>query len=308
MNNGKPLLTTTDRRSKEKDTAGAPAARRFAVVTTSHAKGYETYGRQMAETFAQYWPDDVSLLFYAEGFEVDVASPRILSRDLLQSCPDLIAFKARHAENKLAHGKSWRIRPRLRFNHYLRRPAIKGLRWGLGYRWDAVRFAHKSYAILHAARHIDADVLIWVDADTRFFAPVTPEMLEGYVPEDCFVGCLRRISIHTETGFLAFNLRHPATKAYMEGLDRLYTQDLLFQEYEYHDAYLFDVLRQRLERDGHRSHDIAEGAGAKAKHVLVNSPLGRFMDHMKGGRKETGSSSAADLVVDRGEEYWQKKD
>ncbi|MFD2264608.1 hypothetical protein ACFSM5_17015 [Lacibacterium aquatile] len=282
-------------------------ARRIAAVTTSHKAGYKAYSRQMAETFDQYWPADVPLLFYTEGFDLDVASPRILGRDLVSSCPELIAFKARHADSKLAHGKSWRIRPRIRFNHYLGRPALRGLRWGLGYRWDAVRFAHKSFAILHAARNTDADVLIWVDADTRFFAPLSRETLEGFVPQECFVGCLRRWSIHTETGFLAFNLRHPATMAYMDGLERLYTEDLLFKEYEYHDAYLFDVLRERLERQGHRTHDIAEGAGKKAKHVLVNSPLGRFMDHMKGGRKETGSSSAADLVTDRGEDYWNRK-
>lgn len=269
---------------------------RRAVVTTSHKAGYEKYGRQMAATFDHHWSPEIQLLFYSEEFTPDVASTRIEARDLLARCPGLVAFKARHARRPLAHGKAWRIKPRLRYNNYLGRYALKGLKWGLGYRWDAVRFAHKCFAIIDASRSTDADVLIWVDADTRFFADVGAAQLEGFLPPDCFVGCLRRWSIHTETGFLVFDLHHPATRIYMDELERMFTGDLLFREYEFHDAYLFDVLRERLERQGHKSHDIAMGAGRKAKHVLVNSPLGGFMDHMKGDRKDAGASYADDFV------------
>jgi len=53
-------------------------------------------------------------------------------------------------------------------------------------------------------------------------------------------------------------------------------------------------------------YDIAEGIGARADHVLINSRLGRFMDHMKGERKASGSSHAADLLVTRSEDYWKR--
>ena len=39
-------------------------------------------------------------------------------------------------------------------------------------------------------------------------------------------------------------------------------------------------------------------------HPFVNGPLGRYMDHLKGGRKDEGRSSDKDLVVARTEAYW----
>jgi hypothetical protein len=41
-------------------------------------------------------------------------------------------------------------------------------------------------------------------------------------------------------------------------------------------------------------------------HPFVNGPLGSYMDHLKGGRKEQGRSSDKDLVVTRTEEYWNR--
>jgi hypothetical protein len=277
--------------------------RRFAVVTTCHAAGYETYGRLMAQTFLQYWPAEVTLDFYTEGFDCELRDGRLRTHDLLASSPGLVAFKQRHADNPVAHGKKPPFR-RLTLPGGIAIPLPLRSR-KKSYRYNAVRFAHKTFAIFDAARRVDADVLIWVDADTRFFAPVTLEMLDSFMPPDCFVGCLRRPKF-TEAGFVTYNLRHPQTAQFLDDFERLYTQDLLFAEREYHDAFLFDVVRERAEARGARSYDIAEGVGAKASHVLINSRLGCFMDHMKGNRKESGQSRAGDLVVARDETYWQE--
>jgi hypothetical protein len=39
-------------------------------------------------------------------------------------------------------------------------------------------------------------------------------------------------------------------------------------------------------------------------HPFINGPLGAYMDHMKGDRKDQGRSLAADLLVRRDEGYW----
>lgn len=278
--------------------------RKFAVVTTCNGAGYAEYGQRMIDTFDLYWPEDVPLLVYREGFEPEVPSDRIVVRDLVSSCPDLVAFKSRHADNPLAHGLTERYRFRLSRNPYKNRIKLGDRRWGTGFRWDAVRFSHKAFAIFHAAANTDADVLIWVDADSLFFAEPSREELEGFIPRDRFVGYLDRPT-YSECGFIAYNLRHPATREMLAAFKRLYTHDELFEQYEFHDAYLFDVVRRQIERAGHRSFDIADGIGRQAKHVLINSRLGRFMDHIKGGRKTTGHSPRNDLVVERGEDYWR---
>ncbi|MFC4728792.1 hypothetical protein [Coralloluteibacterium thermophilus] len=277
--------------------------RRFAAVTTCHAAGYEKYGRTMLETFDRHWPAQVPLHLYTEGFDCDVASPRIHARPLLEASPELRAFKARHRDDPSAHGH---VRPPVTWRVFGRRIALP-LRRRLrhDYRFDAVRFAHKSFAVLHAAAHLrEVDVLLWLDADTRFFADLPQDALEGFVPEDCFVGCLRRTTMHTECGFVAYNLRHPATADFLADFRALYVEDRFRNEREWHDSWLFDAARARAEARGARSYDIGEGIGASAGHVLVNSRLGSFMDHMKGDRKEAGRSAAADLVVARGEAYW----
>jgi hypothetical protein len=283
----------------------AAGGRRFAVVTTCNAAGYEAYGRSMVESFDRHWPVEVPLLLYCEGFAPKPPGGRIVVRDLIDSSPELAAFKHRHADNPLAHGLTRRPRFRLSYDLAKLRFKLGEKRWGEGYRWNAVRFAHKSFAIFHAAAASDIDVLIWVDADTRFFADVRWDEIEGFIPADCFVGYLRR-RIHSECGFVAYNLRHPATREMLAEFERLYTRDEMFREYEFHDSYLFDLVRKEAERRGHRSYDIAGGLGLKVPHVLINSRLGRFMDHLKGGRKADGRSRVADLVLERPEAYWRE--
>lgn len=277
--------------------------RRFAVVTTCHAAGYETYGRTMVDTFLEHWPHGVPLMLYHEGFAPPSVPGRIEPHDLNAASPELVAFKARHHDNPRAIGQ-WRPRRRLRLG-----PLSIPLPWRVkkaAYRWDAVRFSHKSYAIFDAARRTDADALIWIDADTRFFADVDVVELAAMMPPDSAVSCLRRPN-HTECGFVVYNLRHPETRRLLAEFEAMYSQDLLFAEYEYHDSYLFDVVRERAEARGAHTHDIAEGGGWQASHVLINSRLGRFMDHMKGDRKVDGKSRADDLLVARDEAYWQRR-
>ena len=262
----------------------------------------------MVETFLQHWPANVPLLLYAEGFAAKADGSRLVVRDLAVSSPELMAFKARHRRHRIAHGKGVRmlLRPQLMRKGPDGRLHFQFQRRMHGYRWDAVRFAHKSFALFHAARHTQADVLIWVDADTRFFADVTPRLLEEFVPPDRLVGYLRR-NMHSECGFVAYNLRHPATLPLLAQFEAMYTQDLFLAEREFHDSYLFDVVRRRMEERGHQAHDIAAGIGLRAEHVLINSRLGAFMDHLKGPGKRTGSSSPDELIAPRDEAYWKRR-
>ncbi len=280
--------------------------RTFAAVTTCHAAGYESYGRAMVQSFTAHWPQEVPLYVYREGFAADIESPHIVWLDLLAECPELVAFKARHKDNPAAHGRHphphWEVK--CRFD----RPRFSIRRvqnWGEGFRWDAVRFSHKTFSIFDAARRCHADVLFWIDADTFTFSDVTLPFLEELMPPDCIVSYLRRPR-YSECGFVGYNLRHPGTRAFLAEFERLYTADTLFAEREFHDSYLFDVIRRKFERKGYYAHDISDGAGDEGGHVFVNSKLGSFLDHRKGDRKEEGRSRPSDLQVQRNEDYWQQ--
>ena len=283
-----------------------PSNRRFAVVTTCSSEGFEIYGRRMIESFDRYWPNQICLHLYAEGFTPDYSSPRIVVHDLKETCPELTAFKKRHEHRPLAHGREHHRRILFRVRPRKLRMALRLVDWGVGWRWDAVRFSHKIFAIDSAAGSVDADVLYWVDADTVFFDHVPLAALEELMPESCFVSYLGRKNI-SECGFVGYNLRHPETEHFIESLTRFYTSDSIFREKEYHDSYLFDRLRRRFEREGAQSYNISEGIIDEAGHVLVNSRLGQFMDHLKGDRKASGSSRIEDLTAERSEAYWRNR-
>ena len=284
--------------------------RSVAAVTTFNRDGYEQYGRRMIESFDRYWPKDVTLYCYAEGFKPELTSRRIVVVDLLAACPELLAFKERHRANDRAHGTQL-LGTQLRLCIKRRKtskwpvPKLKLVRIqrGIGYRWNAVRFSHKSFAIFDASVRCNSDILCWLDGDIVVFDRIPRAFLEEVVPPDHLLGYLKRPTF-SECGFLAYNLRHPAIGEFFAEFKTLYTNDRLFHEQEYHDSWLFDVIRKRFERRKCKTFDIAQGRGARAGHVFINSPLGGYMDHLKGGRWAHGCSSVSDLIAPRDEAYW----
>lgn len=179
-------------------------------------------------------------------------------------------------------------------------------RWGIGYRWDAVRFAHKTYCIFHAAETIDADAILWIDADTVTFRPVPRAFVESTLPETamlCFLGRPYRTS---ECGYVGYNLRHPEIASFLARWRELYDRDTLFELSEWHDSWVFDWVRRRFEARGVETHDLSACLGRSAVgHPFINGPLGAYMDHLKGDRKELGRSLDSDLIVYRDEAYWR---
>ena len=45
-------------------------------------------------------------------------------------------------------------------------------------------------------------------------------------------------------------------------------------------------------------------SGKDYDHVFINSELGKYIDHMKGPRKNEGKSRSTDIYTERKESYW----
>jgi hypothetical protein len=88
----------------------------------------------------------------------------------------------------------------------------------------------------------------------------------------------------------------------------LYNEGTIFDLAEWHDSFLFQhLLNDFKDAGGFRSASISEpDPGTPGVHVFINSPLGQYMDHLKGDRKATGKSKKSDLYVIRKEDYWKK--
>ena len=113
-------------------------------------------------------------------------------------------------------------------------------------------------------------------------------------------------SLHSEAGFIAFDLRSAAAHDFMELWREIYTADNLFELPEWHDAYVYDVVRRSFEEKGLiASCDLAARLETD-HHPFVNSVLGDCMDHLIGSRrKQAGCSFASDLAGRRDQPYWR---
>lgn len=244
------------------------------AVSTCHLEGWKKYGRRMADTWTLNWP--VPLAFYGEGFDPS-------DEDFIRRVPDL---------NSVAWLQEFKRK-------YPYKP--KG---AYNYRFDAARFAHKVAAVLEAAP-MATEHLIWVDADTVTHTPVPMEIIETLLPRgDEYIAWLDRKGKYPECGFFILNCQHPRHREFLTALRAAYVTGSLFKMAEWHDSF---VVQQLVEGMGLKTRSLSGKAGFNTSHPFINGPLGAYMDHMKGPRKQAGRSSGRDLKVERTENYWSKQ-
>lgn len=266
---------------------------KYTVVTTFNESGYKQYGQRMIQTFLQNWPAEVTLVVYAEQCKVGETAPNLEVRDIAV-IDALTVFKT-----------TWRGVPKA--NGDVSADPVRSQRRdaGKGFKWDAVRFAHKVYSIFHCANNIKTDWLIWMDADTVCHSPVSVADITRLCPSHhdlCFLG---RKGKYTECGLYAMNLNHSIMERFLWDFQRLYddADNGIFRLMEWHDSFVFDAVRKNhqlneLDWSGH----LITGEG----HPLINSEWGAYLDHLKGDRKSLGHSKPKDLKTPRLESYWQQ--
>ena len=265
---------------------------KYTVITTFNDDGYKKYGQRMIQTFLQNWPKSVSLVVYAENCSVTESADNLTVIDISE-VEALSAFK-----------RQWQGVPKA--NGDISGDLVRAKRKdaGKGFKWDAVRFAHKVYSVFHCAKNTTTDWLIWMDADTVCHSPIAIADLDRLCPghyDLCFLG---RRGKYTECGLYAMNLNHSSMERFLCDFQRLYddAENGIFRLVEWHDSFVFDVVRKNhqlneLDWSGH----LITGEG----HPLINSDWGAYLDHLKGARKDLGRSKRADLKVTRTEAYWQ---
>jgi hypothetical protein len=279
--------------------------RTFAVVTTFHARGLETYGQRMIDTFLKNWPKEVKLYLYPENCRPRAPSDDRVSIVDINTIKNLDDFKSRWKNIPKANGdvSSDPIRSR-------RKDA------GKGFKWDAVRFAHKVYTIFDCAQKTDRDILLWMDADTICHSSITIERIDQLIPDGRDLCYLGRHGKFSECGLYSLDLRSIQTREFLREFQRVYDQAEkgIFLMDEWHDSFVFDRVRERfpLLKQYNWSEKLVDlrprlGNSVGEGHPLINSDWGAYLDHLKGDdRKKLGRSKREDLKVLRNEPYWQQ--
>lgn len=276
------------------------------VVTTFHKKGYDEYGKRMINSFLQNWPSNINLYVYSEDCDVKESAPNLIVKDLHTASPELVSFK-----------KHWHGVPKA--NGDVSADPIRSKRKdaGKGFKWHAIRFAHKVYSIFACAKECETEWLMWMDADTYCHSSITEKSIHRLLPGKQHLCYLGRKGKYSECGLYALNLSAVETQEFLKEFQRVYDHADgdrgIFSMAEWHDSFVFDCVRQRFpnlrQYDWAASlHDIRPKPGMSRGegHPLINCDWGAYLDHLKGGRKQLGHSKRDDLKVARTEPYWQQ--
>ncbi|WP_417708328.1 hypothetical protein [Roseibium aggregatum] len=258
------------------------------VVTTFHEKGYQVYGRKCLESFLLSWPEDVDMLVYAEDVDVDITSPRLTVLDHVPTLDKLRTFRAFYGDNPFANGTS------------PHNPERTG-----DFRWDAVRFCNKVFAITDAIRRTAgrSDQLIWLDADTVTHQTIPHAFIDRMAPRDNELAAYLNRKSYPECGWVGYNLNHAKIGLFADRFEDIFLDGSFLKLKESHDSFVFWHLVKEMKKQGEADFKYLGSDYAKG-HIFINSELGQYLDHLKGDRKEAGKSYQKDLKKNRSENWW----
>lgn len=144
------------------------------------------------------------------------------------------------------------------------------------------RFSWKVQAQIHAVRNSSADHVIWLDADVVQTHTMTPDQIMMLMPGADHVATFlnRQPWKYAETGWIAYNLAHPGTRPFINALEEIYLSRRIFDLPEWHDAYVWDHVRQATETP---MRNILHTT--RTDDPFGHSDLAGFFQHHKGPRK-----------------------
>ena len=286
---------------------GQTTMKDITVLTTFHQEGLDVYGQRFLDSFATNIDKRIKLLVYAEDCTpVNPDPEQITILDAKKVLPKLVAFKMRWGAVPKANG----IPPD---DIKARRPRD----WHKEFKWDAVRFANKTYAVYDAVQR-SKDWCVWMDADTFVHSTWAYEDFLKQLPDNAwitYVGRGKGSQTWPECGFYGLNLNHPVCHEFLKEFERMYedAENGMFLLDEWHDSFIFGHIINKMKQqypavlDYSAEMYLKEAKSGGGGHPLINTKLGKWIDHMKGVRKDEGSSRAKDIMVNRTEDYWRNK-
>ena len=250
------------------------------VITSFNESGYARYGRAFVASFLKHWPRNVVLTVYYEGEKFD-----------------------------FDEGMNWHPMGEVEYlTDYLdslRFPIMHGI---VGNKYDInfdARMGRKVFMQMHAMKTLRGKVF-WLDADSITHSDVPFGFLDECLPDDKFSCYLGRDGwYYTESGFIGFNGDHALANKFYNNYVNMFVSGVQFTLQGWHDCYGYDAVRGIINQPWDFK-NLAEGLPHGTMHPYINSAIGKYCDHLKGARKETGHSNNDDLVIARDEDYWKK--
>jgi hypothetical protein len=275
----------------------------ISVVTTFHGEGLDLYAQRFLNSFAEKVDKKIRLVAYAEN--CSPTNPDENQIEILKAetaLPKLQQFKKTWGDVPKANGKCPFPEKRPRDYHK-------------EFKWDAVRFANKVYAVFDACTRSQGWV-VWMDADMYVHSDWNYPQWLSLLPKDAWIAYVGRgkgSATWPECGFYGINLQNKTARNFIQEFENYYenAEEGIFTLDEWHDSYVFGHILNMYKDNSAGMLDYTEntilqtaktGGGG---HPLINTELGKYIDHLKGNRKKLGKSKLTDISVNRNEDYWK---
>lgn len=237
----------------------------FNIITSLNKKYWELGSNINIKSWDENFPKDVIIHIFSEDNIPDKSffSNRIKWYDLYQECPELLDFKEKYKNNP-------------KFNGTFDVSETKK------YKWNAIKFAHKTFPIFNLRKKLKSGSLIWLDTDVLAIEKIDYSFLNQVCPKDMMISYLGRPNVYSECGWVYYNLNNLNTDAFLNQFEHEYVSGNLEHYRETHDSYIFDVIR--LKFDQSLFYDLNFGSKTD-KHPFHQSLLRKKLVHNKGSNK-----------------------
>ena len=246
----------------------------ISFVSTFHKPVLDLYGQRFIDSFSKNIDKQFTLYLYAEDCVPQTNDSRIIILDQKAELPKLVAFKERWKNVPKANGKC--------------PPEIKARRprdWHKEFKWHAIRFANKVYAVFDAAQRCNTDWLIWLDADTIIQKSFDKELLKQITNKKNLSTHLSVYHEHNnkiyhscETGFFCLNKTHPKFIDFKKIYTQIYPTDDTNNLRRFYDGEVYGETVNRLDQKYMNNLNPSEKYKTPIKHSILND----YILHYKG--------------------------
>ena len=235
----------------------------YTIITSFNESYWQEIARENVARMDKFWPTGNKILLYHQLPKIDPAfSSRVNWIDLYQSCPGLLEFAEQWKDDVRANGLNGKKN---------------------AFRWNAIKFCHKTFAIWHAAKHQQNGWLIWLDCDAIILKNIDLDFINKTCPNDKCISYLGRKGKYSECGFVAYNLDRPETRKFLLDWEDLYLSGEFVNLQETHDSWTFDHIRKSFNQP-ELFLDL-NASSTTDKNPFQNSLIGTHMAHAKGKDK-----------------------
>jgi hypothetical protein len=234
------------------------------VITSVSEDYYNRIGKESIESWLKYWPENLTLTCYVEGFSLPF-HPRIRQISFEEFDQDYTKFQE------------------------------------ADYTTQVKKFSKKAFSFIHAMEHSTADKVVWLDADVITNKELPLSVLTSVLPNNVLSTHMGVTYWTTkegeagrwfvpETGFFAVNKLHPSFDKFCKEYRRRYVEGDLVGLRRFYDNDVYGVVFEQMGAGGY---DLCADLKKEYKTPLKHTVLGEYLHHFK------AKHSKAEFVINK---------